>query len=394
MARRIKAMFALDQYPIIGFDGGNDKTKTSVIINPRLAEPPGEESRYFRDSIQQNAVIEITEHVYQREAARYKNRRPNYGFLEYDDKFYVTGNTAIPYIRDYREMRHNKAKYTREYFGLQFVRGVLDLFGGNPPGDVHVVAGHPPMNADKRDSIIAALEGSWSFKAMHETIKFRVHTVFVDDEITCAALNERYRIDGSINSAFRQDGIALGFDLGGGTVDVMYIGTDGYPIAGTHASAAIGLSECVWNFKELFDEKHGKLFPNSPHGISMDSVYKIFMDDDHALRSGALEKGSLACGDIFERATHGELNKLFSAINNIAPDYETRVDCVKVYGGGGELLYLELADSLFEPFFKNNNLHLAAPEKGKSILNASRGMCKLGVRLRRFEAKELAKAAN
>ncbi len=394
MARKLQAMFANDEYPVAGYDGGNVKAKLSLIVNSRNIDPTQPESRYFRDSIEHNAVIEINRIDYNQEAARHKGRKPNYGYLEYNGKYYVVGDAALPYIRDHRELLNNKAKYTREYYGLQFVRGLLSVYNGNPPADLHVIAGHAPLNNSKREAIVTALQGNWVVKSMHETIKFRVHTVFVEDEITCAALNQRYRITGDKNSNFRQDGLVLGVDIGGGTVDVMYINENGYPVDGTHDSVAIGLSECVWNFKYLFDETYGHLFPHSAKGISLESVYQIYMDPDHRLYTGAVEGGQLECQDLFLQSTMGELNRLYGAISNIAPDFETRARGVNIYGGSGELVLKELADSIFENYANNGRLFLPTTEKGKSILSAARGMCKLGERLRKAELHVLKKEAS
>lgn len=389
MAKKLKPMFANDDFDILGFDPGNDKTKMSLIVNPNVDEDM--ESKHFRDLILQNSVVEISESEWKNQVAYYEGRRPNYGFIGYNDKYYAVGDAAIPYARDFRYRKIKAAKYQRDYIGLLFVSSVMQIYNGNPPEHLHVICGHPPLNRSKKKDIEASLGGVWEFHTVQGKERFRIHTVRSDDEISAAAFNRRYRVDGVKNGHFKQEGLTLGFDLGGATLDVVFIDEAGRPVDGTHDSAEIGVFEVVQHFKELFDEKWGHLFKDNPSGISLDSVYRIFRDRDHILRGGGIPGGQLDCSDLFEKAAYGELNLIFTLADQLAPDYRTRAQSITVFGGAGELFFNELSAGVFDTYADNGYLFLGTNEAGFSILNASRGLAKLGQLLRRGELQMLKK---
>lgn len=391
MAKVLRPAFAEDDFPIIGLDNGNDKSKASRVVYPKTGEvlDGGSDSAYFKDSIQQNAVIAISESEYNKQAAAYRGKRPNYGYIKWDGRYFAVGDTAMNYMRDMRERRIKNAKFSRDYYGLLFIRALMALYNGNPPTDVHVVGGHPPFNRSKKQDIEDSLRGNWSVEFLGEKHQIKVHSVRSDDEISAAAFNLRYRIDGQKDGHFKQDGIALGFDLGGGTLDVVLLNEQGKPIDGTHDSTEIGIIDCVLNFKALFDEVHGAKFPHNPSGISLETVYTIFRDKQHTLRGGGIPDGQIECGDLFEQAVYGELNRMYVMIDQMVPDYQTRANSVTIFGGAGELVYNELAESIFSPYADSGHLAIGTREIGCSILNASRGLAKLGQFIRRGERQKV-----
>lgn len=393
MARRLQVMFANDDAPILGHDGGNDQTKTATIIPFKQFDPDTEESVYIKETVNTNFVKDIGKAEYDKQTARHKGNKPNYGFIKYNNNYYAVGNAALPYIRDLRERRTSRAKFIREYYGLQFICNLVQMADGNPPDLVHVVAGHPPLNDAMKPDIEKALQGKWDVEFMGERHKIVVGTVFPEDEITSAVLNLRYRIDGTRNpnNNLKQKR-TLVVDIGGGTVDVVQLGTNGLPVDGTFDSVEIGIFRTILDFKELFDDQHKEMLRDSASGISLSSIYRVYMDKDHKLRGGGLPGGELDCSDIYEQATSGTLNQLYFLINQMTGDMATEVDQILVAGGAGDLWFGTLSETVFDVYADNGALFLATNERGKGIFSAARGMAKLGTALRRQEYKELQRA--
>lgn len=395
MAKRLIPQFADDNFPIYGYDGGNERAKVSVAKSRVTSET--DEGSFFRNSIQLNAVVEISKREYDQAAARHRGQQPDYSFLHLIDNkkdvFLVIGDTAMNYIRDFaNERKMNKAKYARNYHGVQFIRGLTVIHKGSLPPDLHVLAGHPPLNSEKADAIQAALQGTWKLDFMGEKHTVNVHTVKAVDEIMAAAMNIRLRVDGNANgrAATMNRGTTVGFDLGGGTLDVMKINDKGLPVAGTLDSAEVGIFDAIMEFKAAFDNtpEYSEAIGESTSGIPLEKVYEIFRDPEHKLRGGGLVGGFLDCSDIYRFVMAGELNRLYAITKGLLGNIALAGDQVTVFGGAGDLLFEEIAESIF-PTYAENGLLLRGADKGYGILGASMGLVKFGTLLRRLEQKKL-----
>lgn len=376
-----------DGQDIIGFDGGNERGKIVRIIDSHNYESGRDEKRFFRGGICMNLVREISKTEFNRAIARHSGRG-NWGFMRYDGKYFAVGESALPYVQDMAlERRMNKAKYRRDHYGLIFLRGLHQIYGNDWPESVHVIAGHPPLNVEKREAIESCLRGAWDVQFMSEHHKIKIKTVQVIDEITGGALNLTLRIDGRTNgnALTRKGGKSLVFDLGGGTVDVAILDDRGYPLPGTHQSASIGLYQCILNFQQIFNEEFGELMPDSARGIPFELIYQIFLDPDHILRGvGGIPGGELDCSAIFTESVFPELNKLYEVVNNMVGTLSMAAARVIITGGAGDLLFKELAQTLFATYADNGALHRAA-DKGVGIFANVYGMAKFGAALRQAE---------
>lgn len=398
MTKKLIAQFANDDFPIYGHDGGNERDKTSLIL-PKSARNanPEEEGSFIRNSIQLNAVAELSKRQYDAAVSRRRGARPDYAFMHFDvgkeDKFYVVGDAALPYIHDIaNERKMNKAKYGRMYHGIQFIRGLTVIHGGDLPENLHVVAGHPPLNVEKADAIVEALQGEWKLDFMGEKHKLRVHTVRPIDEILGAAMHLRLKVDGTENgrTALVNHGQTLGFDLGGGTLDMMLIDNRGLPVPGTLRSAEVGIFGAILAFKEAFDgsAEHSEAIGESTSGLPLEKVYEIFRDPKHILYGGGLAGGQLHCAELYEDVMAGELNRLYSITKGMVKAISVAADQVVVFGGAGDLLFKEVSETIFPNYASNGRLL-----RGGGILGASIGMAKFGNLMRNAEHRKLREMA-
>lgn len=399
--KKLSAQFAEDDFPIYGFDGGNERSKVSVTLPKALRESFDDttvlEENFVRSAVQLNAVATITKHEYDRACTLRRGQQPDYSFIHIvdgkKDIFLVVGDAAMGFIKDLaHERRMNKAKYTRLYHGIQFIRGLTAIHKGNLPEHCHIIAGHPPLNSEKAQDIQNSLKGLWKLDFMGEKHEVEVHTVKPIDEILGAAMNIRLKLNGNENgrAAIVRNGRTLGFDLGGGTLDVMMLDERGYPMPGSLDSAEVGIFDAVLNFKAAFDShpEYVKAFGDSTSGISLEQVFDIFRDPQHFLRGGGLENGYIDCSELYTEVMAGELNRIYAMTKSLLGNIETAAQQVVIFGGAGDLLFEDLAENIFGGYARNGRL-LRGATKGFGILGASIGMSKFGTMLRRLEAKKL-----
>lgn len=394
MTPKFKPQFANDDFPIYGDDGGNERNKVSLILDKAARNAdPDDEGSFARNSIQMNLVVEIGKRDYESAVSRRRGSRPDYAFMHLvdskKDRFFVVGDAAMTYVRDFAsERKMNKAKFTWDYHGLQFIRGLTVIHGGDLPENLHVVAGYPPLNVEKTDAIINSLQGTWDLDFMGERHKIHVHTVKPIDEILAAAMHLRLTTLGTENgrTSIVNQGQTLGFDLGGGTLDVMLLNNKGYPIAGSLRSAEVGIFDAILAFKEAFDndKKLSAALGDSTSGLPIEKVYEIFRDPEHLLRGGGLPKGQLDCSELYKEVMYGELNRLYGITKGLVNAVSVAADQVVIFGGAGDLLFKEIAEHIFPNYADNGKLL-----HGGGILGASIGMAKFGRMLRRAEYQKM-----
>lgn len=388
---------------IIGYDGGNRFAKISgLMIEPTEANAQQHEySRNrgdWRDYLAPNAVVEINQDQFLKERERHGADQGGYMAFsiktEREDRtrrhYFAVGDAAFAYMNDSVYSAERNSKYRPEWYLPMFYHNLYHFYRGSIPKHVYVMLGYPPYNASLKSAIIKMIEGKHKVEFLNDTIEFQISQAAAVEEITAAAWNVHASIIGAPKGHSLVRGqTTLCFDLGGGTLDITRL--NGKGIIDTSfkpISINVGINTYIRDLKRLIDEDpdRSRHFGGSD-GISMQSLHKILMHPQHAFVSGGVENGRIECADLFELAFSGGLNRLYGQVKDGLGDrIETQADQAMVFGGGGDLLFDEIGETLLLGYADNSKL-MRGEEPGLMIFGASRGLVKYGQMFRRVSRK-------
>lgn len=346
-------------YPNVVLDLGNYEVKMMADILPNVSC-----GIHFR-----HARIEIGRVKYERLAHSYSGSGGQYQFIEWDDRYFIVGDQA--YSAGTVQNQTGRKKYTRDYYGVIFVSGLLRLFEGDIPEKINVFAAHPPLDYEMTDALKKSIVGTWVVGNLGRKVRFRVEYVSVFDEIVGGAMNVVLAPDGRRynDHPIVEDGPTLVCDLGGGTLDIVRLQRDGTVDYGRIGSRGVGINDAIVTFKELFGKKYPDVVADTDDGLPVERIHECFLDKEHRVRFAG---DYINCQDIYTDATTMLINAVKEGVREMSKG-AVNYNHALITGGGGGLLYYELAEQVFAPFHKSKSLHMADKREEMIFANARGG---------------------
>lgn len=334
-----------------------------------------------------HARVEIDRAIYERLAHGYRGSVGAYQYIKWSDRYFVVGEDAFS-AGDVIRLT-GRQKYSRDYYGIIFVSGLLRLFDGDIPEKINVFLAHPPMDFEQTDALQRSVLGTWHIDNLGRRHTFRVEYASVFDEIIGGAMNVVLAPDGRRYSdhPIVEDGPTVVCDLGGGTFDIVRLKKDGSVDYVQIASRKVGINDAIDRFRKLFEARYPELVEDEADGLPIERVHECFMDPVHRLRYSG--RNYIDCSDLYYEATQNLLNAVKDAYKTMTRG-SVNYNHALITGGGGGLLYAELAEQVFPLFYKSSALHMADNRNQMMFANA-KGAKKLLVPLTEMSRKQAIK---
>lgn len=365
---------------LLGFANGNPNIVADIgnELCKFTTDTPKSKGNAFEFAFFQHAVVEIDEAQYSR-FMHYRKHESVHHLLKVWDKdgnywrFFVVGREAYSIDPGIDPLR-GRAKYTAFYYGVMFLRGVLELYAGEPPEAINAFLAHPPGDVEHIDALLRAVLGRWKFESGGQSYVLKVEYANAFDEIIGGVMNTTLGIDGEeINGVeINGDGPTLVFDLGGGTLDLAELHRDGsVNYDKPMVSVRIGVGKAIESAKSIIDQRFKADLGDAEDGISRQDVINMFLDANHELFLFETRD----CTDIYNsvaRQIVAQAQREVTLFTGGVGKYKR----ILITGGGAGLFFDEIVSAIFPRHFN--------PGKGKPTrvhqTDARRDMLKANAR--------------
>lgn len=370
-----------NEYPVVIADIGNFLCKV-------LTDSPIKRGANPLDFVSYpHAIAEVDSGAYERLLRRYHGKK-GYHLLKWRERCYVIGEQAYS-VDMHFEPRQGRLKYSRDYYGLLFIRGLVELFDGSVPEAVNAFLAHPPGDLEFTDVLKRAVHGRWVFEVNGQRCETTVVYSNTFDEIVGGVHNAVDGPDGQrmAENALEGNGPALVFDLGGGSLDLCYLTSD---LAVNYDRGLFtertGINSAVETFKSIFDATYKNRLSDAENGIARGHVIDIFMDEEHAIYDAG-EK--IDCVDIYNEAIAPVIRASSQAVKRFAGGF-MGINSVLLTGGGSAMVMDEIKREIFAKFDKNGKVFTTA-ERAKLVQANVRGGRKIAEAMKSVSAVEAAR---
>ncbi len=361
-----------------GFASGDDNiavdigNKYAKAVTVRNGQP--EEWCYFP-----TAIVEVTERKYDELVYGYGPDSGQYQFLKWSGRYFTAGEDAYN-AGDFRPLE-GRQKYTKDYYGILLASAILRLYRGEPPETLNIFAGFPAGDVSQLPTLLKCIVGTWSLDNLGNRVKFKVAFASGYPEIIGGAMNVVLAPDGLryADHPIIEDGPTLFCDLRGGTIDIVGLKQDGTPDYTRMSSRRIGINDAIENFRSLFDKRFPDAVEDTENGLPDSRIHECFLDEKHRVRTPA---GFLDCRDIYEQATSNLLNQVKVAYREMVRG-SVSFNHALITGGGGGLLFIELAERIFAQFADGGALH-ASGKRNEMFMANVQGAAKMLIPMSRL----------
>jgi hypothetical protein len=301
-----------------------------------------------------HALIELTEAQFNDQQERF-GQDLNKDFVRVNNKPYVVGTAAESYAFT---PRIGRAKYTRDYYGVQLAVLIARLAEGYNNFGVNVFASHATDDFKFRKEIRDAVLGPWAVQCGYTTTTFTIEKATTYDEPLGSYMWRSVTPDG-LNQVSTYVGAAtVVLDIGGGTINLLYIADTGAVDYIRSTTVTTGVEDAMVRLRGELERKYRDFFTNK-RNIAPDRLRK-------ALESGIYRGGGeeLPCEDLVEWALNPLINQVLNAWNTRA-EGGGAVDRVILTGGGSALIgervkpFLKFPDKNTEYADDLKSIHMA-----------------------------------
>lgn len=336
-----------NEAPTVAADIGNNKAKMTTN-QPLFRGNNGSGLVIF-----EHAIVEVDEGSFAR-MLRYHKGKTGYHLIKWRDRCFVIGEQA--YSADpHFEPRQGRLKYSRDYYGLLFIRGLVELFNGQIPAEINAFLAHPPGDLEHTEALKKSVHGRWIFEVNGQRHQTTVIYTNSFDEIVGGVHNATHGVDGEPikGNALEGNGPCIVYDLGGGSLDLAYLKPDlSVDYDRGMVSHRIGINTAVENFKSAFDSRYAKLLADAENGISRQVVIDIFMDENHIVSDAGAD---LDCSDLYQEAIAPIIRQSIQAVRDFAGG-SIGIRSVLLTGGGSAMCMDEIMEDVFPRFAGNKKV--------------------------------------
>lgn len=350
--------------PTVISDGGNRKFKVTTD-KPLLRRSTASEVVIY-----DHAIAEVDAGRFDR-LLHYHKGTDAYHLLRWRDRFFVIGEQAYSVNASFEPLS-GRAKYTRDYYGLMFMHGVVMLFNGRIPEAMNAFLAHPPADLEHSDALVRAVHGKWSFEV--NGVKHKTEVVYSNtfDEIVGGIHNATHGVDGQMikGNALEGNGPFIVFDLGGGSLDLAHVKRNlSVDYTKPMVSRRIGVNQAMETVKSLFDSRHKKLLQDAEDGISREAVLDIFMSEDHSTQYAGKK---IECADFYEQAAAPIIRTAKQMVQSYSKGFVGYGGAL-LTGGGSALFFDEIINTVFEPFKDTDRIFTTDQPRNMIEANARGG---------------------
>jgi len=354
-------------FPSVAADIGNENAR--LMADGRLI-------------LSTQAVIECGEAAFNR-ARNYKQAN-QFDYVAWRGKFYACGASAFKHDPNFSP-RQGITKWTGDYFGVQLMALLLQMFAGKIPDKLNLLVAHPPSDYKLTAELVKAVKGKRKIQSVLGNHEFEIVEVALVPEIVGGVMNvlldENNKRIAARNSPLTLGGVTLGYDLGGGTLDLTVIDANGEPDYSRMRSWRVGVHKAIGSFRELMGAKYPQLFNDTEDGLPPASIVRRTLLDQETSFSSAGK--TYDCSDIYLEALSPIVRECTRAVRefgSLAEFYR-----ILVTGGGSGMILSQLTakGGVFERFYNPSQtlmgqdvFHLAAPVEQLHESNI-RGMDKM-----------------
>lgn len=334
--------------PTFVVDAGNSLVK--VFAEHPIV--PGRNSTDFASY--PHALIEVSAADYEEQTYRYADSAAPH-LIRWRDRFFVVGEEAYS-MKPSLEPRQGRVKYSRDYIGILVVSALLRLCGSAVPERINLMIGYPPGDRRHIDQLLASVSGGWAIESAGVKHKFRVDYVVPFDEIVGGILNYTLGVDGKpvTGIPLLEGGVTLGFDLGGGTLDLSRINRDGtVDYDKQMLSVRTGGNQAITNFKRLFDQRHADLLREAEDGVPRQVVMEVFLDPRHELHTMGQ---TIDCRAIYQQSIAPVIRDARDAVIRYTGGF-IGYDKVLLTGGIAGLMLPDIREHIFSEFDRHGAMH-------------------------------------
>lgn len=367
-----------NEYPVVVADIGNRLCKM-------LTDQPVMRGSNPLDCVLfEHGIAEVDDGQFERMLHYYKGKR-GFHLIHWRDRNFVVGEQA--YSADMRfEPKQGRLKYSRDYYGLLFIRGLVELFDGKVPEALNVFLAHPPGDLEHTDALKRAVHGRWLFEVNGKRVVTTVVYSNTFDEIVGGVHNAVDGPDGQPiqGNPLENNGPALVFDLGGGSLDLCYLNRDlSVNYDKGMVSERIGINRAVDTFKSEFDLHYSNRVANAEGGIPRSVVIDIFMNPEHITwDSGEM----LDCTEMYNAAIRPVIRDCLNAVNRFAGGF-VGIKSVVLTGGGTAMVMNEIKREIFPRFDQNAKVFTTDRQERMVTANA-RGARKIAQAMKQISRAE------
>lgn len=297
-----------------------------------------------------HAQIEISRQRYDTLKRRAKANKNESAFhvVGVDGRYWVVGERA------YREegvveARQDLSKFSSEYMRPQLISHLLRVTRGDMPAALNAMIGHAPKYFDHVDKVRRSILGKCTYEYPHGSGTLSVKRVTPVDEIVGGMSNVLFGGGKSDVS----NGRILAFDLGGRTLDMMYL-EDGEPVYDEIFSEDLGGNQYIKAFCELVAQEHPAIVAGTGDGrFPFTEAHRVLISKDYKYEH---------LGDVYDLAP-----QVFEAFTPLLNTIDQRVKTfahgflnvrgVLKMGGISDLLY----DRLIAPPDKDGRMGVFYP---------------------------------
>lgn len=248
-------------------------------------------------------------------------------YFELDGQPYVVGELAEQY--GMVDRRSSNVKYTRDYYGVLFVEGLMRVI---PEGhdNIEAFVCHPALDQGYRKNQMKALKGEFKVSTSGKNnVKYHVRYINTYLEPVGGLMNIVLDDTGRVDNSVEDDGRVLIFDVGGRITNVVPFNNLTGEIEYDNArSAPVGILNVLEDLEQGLRTRYEDRFSKT-RIIPMDRLR-------NALRTGYYRGGGdqIPCEDEIDRAMNILLSRLHSIYFEHAGGPQV-YDSIYITGGGG-----------------------------------------------------------
>lgn len=320
----------------------------------------------------EHAIVEIDEHQFRDKLDYYQNE-PAYHLIEWRNRYFITGEEAYSVDAKFAPIR-GRGKYRRDYYGILFIRGLLELTNGNIPAELNAFLAHPPADKDFRTDLMKSVLGKWRVNTNVGQHVFEIVHTNAFDEIVGGVHNATDGIDGQMieGNPLEGNGPALVFDLGGGSLDLAYLKKDlSVDYDRGMESYRVGVNQAVENFKRAFDKKFAGRLKKAEAGLYRSTILEIFTDPDHCVYDGG---EILDCRQMYKDAFAPILRAVAKHVDEYTGGSFIGLKSVLATGGGTSTILDRIKSDIFAQFVDNGRFFTTDIPRRMISANASGGL--------------------
>lgn len=261
---------------------------------------------------------------------------PEAGYYEVNGKRVAIGDKAVTLRKT--DMPTGAKRYTEDHYTLALGRALAEQFEKVHPRNgetmtVNIGVTHTPNDYRFAPVIEKMLSGMrLNVTSQYGVMGFLLDQVETISETRGGYWNAKLRKDLSERERAQMTGrVCIVVDIGGGTTDVVIVGSDGIPMYTQTQSVKTGVNDVVRTLEELIKTTYRDKFKNG------DPVLEKLQRAIETQGKYPYGRSNLDCSKLVADSVNLLLGDVFTILDELAPG--AYYDTIILTGGGGEMFH-------------------------------------------------------